>query len=176
VSATSPRGRQAHRVALLVLWVLAAGCGYRFPGEIGLPGGARGVRVELFENRTAEPGLEAIVTQAFAFELSRRGRTAEAGGAGEVLLLRGVIHGVEVRSISAARRGSGGERQVTLTVDLRLLGEGGAEVWSAPALSASETYTIDAEKILEEERRRATLSLAARRLAEIMVNRLSDDF
>lgn len=172
----SPRGSQAHRFALLAVWILIAGCGYRFPGEIGLPGGARGVRVELFENRTAEPGLEAIVTQAFAFELSRRGRTGESGEAGDTLLLRGVIRGVEVRSVSSARRGSGGERQVTLTVDLRLLGKDGREVWSAPGLSASEIYAIDAEKILEEERRRATYSLAARRLAEIMVNRLSDDF
>ncbi len=176
VSAPSSRGTPALLGLLLALADLAVGCGYRFPGEIALPGGARGVRVEPFENRTAEPGLETIVRQAFALELSRRGRAAQAGRPGDELLLRGVIRSVELRSISSARQGSGGERQVTLTVDLQLLREGGAVLWSAAALSASEIYPIDTEKLFEEERRRASLSLAARRLAEIMVNRLSDDF
>lgn len=160
---------------LVVLLALAAGCGYRFPGEMVLPGGARTVRVELFENRTGEPGLEAIVMQAFALELSRRGRIGERENGKDSLLLRGVIRSVEVRSISSARRGSGGERQVTLTVDLHLVGDGGV-VWSAEKLSASEIYTIDTEKLFEEDRRRAAFSIAARRLAETLVNRLSDDF
>lgn len=159
----------------LALLSLAAGCGYRFPGEMALPGGARSVRVELFENRTGEPGLESIVMQAFAFELSRRGRSAERGEGKDALRLQGVIRSVEVRSVSAARRGSGGERQATLTVDLRLLGEKGV-VWSADSLSASEIYVIDTEKLFEEDRRRAAFSIAARRLAETLVNRLSDDF
>lgn len=140
-----------------------------------LPGGARAVRVELFENRTGEAGLEAIVTQAFAFELSRRGRSSGRDSGNDALLLKGVIRSVEVRSVSSARRGSGGERQATLTVDLQLFGEKGV-VWSAEKISASEIYVIDTEKLFEEDRRRAAFSIAARRLAETLVNRLSDDF
>ena len=60
-----------------------SGCGYRFQGEAKLPAGAQTVFVSMFENRTNEPALETIVTNAVVFEFIKRSRTAVVGDASE---------------------------------------------------------------------------------------------
>ena len=78
--------------ALGLLW--AASCGYRFrAGGSPLPEGIRAVYAPVFSNRTAEPGLEVIFTQAFREQLARAGVQGQASCAarveGELLTLTG---------------------------------------------------------------------------------------
>ena len=68
-------------------WVLAglvsaatAGCGYRFTPRGGaLPENVHAVCAPLFQNRTAEPGLETLFTQSLREQLVRAGTLAHEG-------------------------------------------------------------------------------------------------
>src|SRR5207249_4460973 len=60
-------------VAALLVVLLATGCGYRFAAGAPLPEGVHEVYAPVFDNKTAEPGLEVVFTQAFREELVRYG-------------------------------------------------------------------------------------------------------
>jgi hypothetical protein len=70
----------------LVALAAAAGCVYT--ADSALPAHVRTVRVEMFENRTGYPGLEAEVTRAVARELQIDGRL-RLSGAGADSVLKG---------------------------------------------------------------------------------------
>jgi hypothetical protein len=53
---------------------------------------------------------------------------------------------------------------------------GGKEVWSAIGLSDSEAYVVGNDKILTDQRQRATLGIVATRIAERIYNRFTDNF
>ncbi|HET9449524.1 MAG TPA: LPS assembly lipoprotein LptE [Aggregicoccus sp.] len=75
------RARAARwQLILAVGTVGLAGCGYRFTPRGGaLPEGVRAVCAPLFQNRTAEPGLETLFTQSLREQLVRAGTLANAG-------------------------------------------------------------------------------------------------
>ncbi|HEY0880357.1 MAG TPA: LPS assembly lipoprotein LptE [Archangium sp.] len=78
----------------LALVLVLAGCGYRVTApNASLPGGVRAVRVPVFDNRTAEPGVELAFTQAAKDQLARAGRLgdgdAEARLDGSILSIGG---------------------------------------------------------------------------------------
>ncbi len=68
--------RRALGFSLLFL----SACGYRFTAGGGaLPQGIREVYAPVFINRTAEPGLETLFTQALREYLVRHGVAGRAG-------------------------------------------------------------------------------------------------
>src|SRR5215813_1746441 len=65
---------------------LLAGCGYRFTaGGAGLPGDIRRVYAPVFVNKTPEPGLESIFTQAMREQLVRAGVAGESSSEAQLL-------------------------------------------------------------------------------------------
>ena len=94
------RARSRRRGAALVLLALAAGCGYRFGVPLGrLAVDGRAVAAPLFENRTAEPGAEALFTAAAREALARAGTLAPRD---EGLVLRGAVEDVSTAPLVAA--------------------------------------------------------------------------
>lgn len=165
------------------LWIacaaaaLAAACGYRFQGEAKLPGGAQTVFVDMFENRTNVPNLETVVTNAVAFEFTKRSRTAIVRDASQAgLVMRGIIRSVEVSSVASRGKDAAGERNVKLTLDVRLVDPGGKVAWSANGLSDAEAYVVSNDAILNGEKQQATVGIVATRIAEKIYNRFTDDF
>ncbi len=72
--------------------LVTGGCGYRFVSDAPLlPESIRSVRVPLLDNRTFEPGLEAIFTQALRDQLGRigvlGGEASDGAVTGELLSL-----------------------------------------------------------------------------------------
>ncbi|MCU0601656.1 MAG: LPS assembly lipoprotein LptE [Desulfobacterales bacterium] len=176
--ATLKKRQTAWWIAVATAAALAiGGCGYRFQAEAKLPGGAQTVFVSMFENRTNEPALETTVTNAVVFEFTKRSRTALVGSESQAdLVMRGVIRSVELRTVASRNRDGAGERSVTLTLDVRLVEPGGKEVWSATGLSDSQAFVVGDDKILTEQRQRATLGVVATRIAERIYNRFTDNF
>ena len=146
------------RALLLVTWALAAGCGYRLvvPGG-SLPLGVKSVRVPVFENRSSEPNVEALVTEAVRERYARAGRlageAAEATVNGVVLDWRG---GVAFGSVRAPTY------QVSATVRVTL--KKGDQVLREVTVSQFETFTSGADVLLTESNRGA----ATRRLTELL--------
>lgn len=75
------RGRRAGWIGITAGVGLAlGGCGYRFTPRGGaLPENVRAVCAPLFQNRTAEPGLETLFTQSLREQLVRAGTLAHQG-------------------------------------------------------------------------------------------------
>jgi outer membrane lipopolysaccharide assembly protein LptE/RlpB len=165
-------------MGLLVLAVLAStACGYRFQQQARLPGGAQRLYVDIFENRTNQAGLETTVTNAVVFEFIKRGETDIVKEPSQAeLVMKGIIRSVETRTVATRNKDAAGERQVTLTLDVRLVRPDGQTAWSANGLTDGEAYVVTSDKFLNDDKQRATLALAATRIAERIYNRFTDDF
>lgn len=164
-------------IACAAAALLAGACGYRFQGEAKLPRGAQTVFVDMFENRTNVPNLETVVTNAVTFEFTKRSRTAIVSDASQAdLVMRGVIRSVELQTVTSRNRDAGGERNVKLTLDVRLVDPGGKVAWSASGLSDGDAYVVTNDKMLNDEKQQATLGLVATRIAEKIYNRFTDNF
>lgn len=156
------------RALLLMTWVLGfAGCGYRLvvPGG-SLPLGVKSVRVPVFENRSAEPNVEALVTEAVRERYARAGRlegeAAEATVNGVVTDWRG---GVAFSGVHAPTY------QVSATVRVTL--KKGEQVLREVIVSQTETFTSGADVLLTESNRGAAMRRLTELLARDVVEQLS---
>jgi outer membrane lipopolysaccharide assembly protein LptE/RlpB len=153
------------------------GCGYRFQAPARLPGNARNLYVETFQNRTNQDGLEVLVTNAIVFEFTQRGETLIADDPSTAdLLMRGVIRSLDSQTISSRRKDAAGERRVTLRLDVQLVQADGRVIWEAKGLSDNDAYPVTDDKFQNEQRERRTAAMAATRIAERILNRFTDDF
>jgi outer membrane lipopolysaccharide assembly protein LptE/RlpB len=156
---------------------LLMACGYRFQAPAQLPGNARSLYVETFQNRTNQDGLEVLVTNAVVFEITQRGEILLASDPSTAdLLMRGVIRSLDSETISSRRRDAAGERRVTLRLDVQLVQADGRVIWEAKGLSDNDAYPVTDDKFQNEQRERRTAGLVATRIAERIFNRFTDDF
>ena len=151
-------------LALLVL----ASCGYRFTApNSALPGGVHSVRVELLQNRTAEPNVEALLTQALREQLHRSGLL---GGDAAEATLSGAVVAVSHGPLLASP-GRLPTYRLTLTLQLSLMkgGQGVAQV----SLSETEDYPSGPDALLSEANRGAALHRLAEVVARSATERLA---
>jgi outer membrane lipopolysaccharide assembly protein LptE/RlpB len=152
-------------------------CGYRFQGPAQLPGNARNLYIETFQNRTSQQGLEVLVANAIVFEFTKRSDTLVASDpAAADLLMRGAIRSLESQTISPLNKDAAGERRVTLRLDVQLVKADGRVVWEAKGLSDNDAYPVTDDKFENDQRERRTAALVAGRIAERIFNRFTDDF
>jgi len=152
-------------------------CGYRFQGPAQLPGNARNLYVENFQNRTNQDGLDVLVANAVVFEFTKRGEALIAADPATAdLRMRGVIRALDSQTISSRRKDAAGERRVTMRLDVQLVGADGQVVWEAKELSDSDAYPVTDDKFENEQRERRTAAAVAIRIAERIFNRFTDDF
>src|SRR5210317_524187 len=57
--------------AVLSLAIAITGCGYKFSGGGGLPGGIKKISIGVFENRTNESGLENQIPNDLIYQFGR---------------------------------------------------------------------------------------------------------
>jgi hypothetical protein len=164
-------------VIIILIAVLGGACGYRFGGESGFPGDSDRLFVKVLENRTQETGVENIVTAALLSELTLRKTDGLASGIDHAdVVLSGVVEEVAIRTISTRNKDTAGERRVTVSVDLKLKKQDGSVVWAADGITDDEGYFVDADKERTDQNRRNAIRVLSQRIAEKVVNRMSDDF
>ena len=162
---------------LMAMGLFVGACGYRFPGAGEIPGGIKTVWIPLFLNRTNEIGLENTLTNDLTNEFITRRKNALASDektAGGVLI--GEIVSIFTRTITQTQAGGTVEREVVVTVDLKLTSENDQVAWASRGVSARETYDVGANSLEAEVNRQEALLLLSDRLAEKMYNRLVEDF
>ncbi len=156
-------------VALAALAATLA-CGYRFTPEGGeLPAGVRSVYVPVFTNRTAEPAIEGVFTDALRQELARRGRVggefADARAEGEITQVvgsSGIVTLFDAGSPSVQAKVT--TFRVTAYARVRL--KRGSETLADVAVSGTEDFLNVEGSILETEANRRN---AIRRLATTLM-------
>lgn len=89
------------RWCVVMLALVAGGCGYGFPGDASvLPGGSTKVHVSTFTNQTREAGLENSVRDALESEILRRGNFELVSESEAEVVLDGVIQSLRYRPIA----------------------------------------------------------------------------
>jgi len=160
------------------MFVLLAACGYRFVGSGGkTPKGLKTIFIHMIENRTAEVGIEVILTDQLKNEFIRKykGELAPLDQADGIL--SGRIS--DVRTVTVSRRGtqSALEKRVVVTIDLTLKNQEADIIWSTRGMSGSETYTVEqSDRQSTETAKQEAMELVLLRLGEEAYYRMTDDF
>jgi hypothetical protein len=158
---------------LIGVALAAASCGYRFAGGEPLPGGIQRIFVPMAENRTAESGMESVVTNALRREIIRRGLAVSADRAGADAVLTAAIVRASGDTIARQTTVTALEREAVLTAVVDFSSAGGTRRRTVTTL---KSYPVMANLNATERQRRLALEEAADRLALKVLNHLSADF
>ena len=163
-------------ICLCLFWLSA--CGYRFAGSWSFPEGVDTIYVEVMENRTSKIGAERIVTNQLIFEFSRRRESSLVSKWEEAdAILKGSINSIRTQTIARIDTEVANEREVIMTVDLRLIQkDGGTVIWAASGLSDREAFDVDSVKIETDRNEELAIRRLSARMSERIFNRLTDDF
>jgi outer membrane lipopolysaccharide assembly protein LptE/RlpB len=156
---------------------MCSACGYRFAEQGGYPGNNERLFVEVLRNQTQETGAENIITTALMSELTLRKTHHLASGMADAdVVLSGVIQHVDIQTISVSRSKVANERRVTVSIDLKMTNSDGGIVWAGREISDFESYLVSENPETTDANRRIAIAVLSKRIAERVVNRLSDDF
>jgi hypothetical protein len=161
--------------AIAVAGLLAAACGYRLAGS-ARPFGpeVRSIELRPFVNRTDEPDLERMLSDALVEEFDRRGalRPATSLASGDPgLRLSGTVQEFSVRPVAFSSVGLALEHEIRLVVRLDLARTGSDEpLWRNYRLSLTERFLGSADPGVHESNREQAL----RRMTSALAGRVHD--
>jgi outer membrane lipopolysaccharide assembly protein LptE/RlpB len=112
------RTGRAPAVALALLAVGFAGCGYSFRGN--LPDHIKTVAVPVFTNKTAEPAVETFLTSAVVEAFASNGRLRVVKPEEADAILNGEVVGYSVMSIAFDNQANVRQYRLVVTMNLRL--------------------------------------------------------
>lgn len=163
------------RAALVSGILMLCACGYRLQGGPGaIPPDLRRIAVPVMDNRTNEPGLEAVATKIFIEELNRRG-TFDVGPTEKAdAVLQGSIRRIQTSALSHGPDRHAVERRVVLTLSLELTRTAsGQTLWKVEEMAFQEGYPVStSDPVTTEFNRQAALRKILQNLAEKMEERM----
>ncbi len=156
---------------------LVHACGYRFAGSGGFPDNVEKIFIEIFENRTSKAGIERVVTNQLIFEFTRQREQSLASDAKDAdATLKGVIQSIRTKTISRVGTEVASQREVIMTVDLRLVKQKGDVIWTAKGLSGRQAYDVSDQKLENDRNESLAIARLSERISERIFSRLTDDF
>ena len=170
-----------NKVRMIILFFLCAlmphACGYRFAGSGVLPDNIKSIFIEVFKNHTSKAGIERVVTNQLIFEFTRQREKILANDANNAdATLKGDIKKIRSRTISRVGTEVANQREVIMTIDLRLINKSGDVIWTANALSDRQAYDVSDSKLENDRQESIAISRLSERISERIFNRLTDDF
>ncbi|MBW1988544.1 MAG: hypothetical protein JRI97_03265 [Deltaproteobacteria bacterium] len=152
-------------LAALLALCLAAGCGYRL-ADRGGRGGEWPVFVRVLENRTAETGVETLITNHLVREFTADPRFRVTSQDRARYMLSGAVASLSQGSISQQVTGLYAERRLSAVVTLDFSGMG-KTVWDRRTFTETEAYlVVPGQARATLKNRQAALEKAAARLAK----------
>jgi outer membrane lipopolysaccharide assembly protein LptE/RlpB len=164
---------------IVTVCIITTACGYRFTRAGNFPSGVERIFIQIFENRTSEIGVENDIANELADQFTSRGNsTALVSSAKNAdAVLTGVIASIQITTTSRVTETIASARRVILTVDSKLTTSDDRTIWSAQRVAATDSYTVVPDsKEATEDNKRLALARVANQLAEILYNRLVEDF
>jgi outer membrane lipopolysaccharide assembly protein LptE/RlpB len=169
--------KTAEFVLALLCLISVYACGYRFAGSGTLPQGVQKVFIEVFENRTSQTGVERTMTNQLVFEFTRQREASLAGSAQEAdAVLKGLITSIRTETISRVGTEIANEREVVMTVAVKLVKNDGAVIWAAKGIQDRETFGVTDSKLETDRNENEAIVRLSERMSERIFNRLTDDF
>jgi len=164
---------------IVTVCIVSTACGYRFTVSGNFPSGVKRIFIRIFDNRTSEVGVENDLANELADQFTTRGNSAALVSSvnNADAVLTGVIASIQITTTSRITQTTADARRVILTVDSRLTTADDRTIWSALRVAGTATYTVvlNNNEATEDNKRQA-LAQAANLLAEILYNRLVEDF
>jgi len=153
-------------------------CGYRFAGSGAFPNNIESIFIEVFKNSTSKAGIERVVTNQLIFEFTRQRKRSLASDANNAdATLKGVIKKIRTSTISRTGTAAANEREVIMTIDVRLINKSGDVIWTAKALSDRQAYDVSSDSKLENDRNESlAIATLSERISERIFSRLTDNF
>jgi hypothetical protein len=163
---------------ILFLQILVSGCGYRFSGTGDFPEGSKSIFIPILENRTSERRLEKLVTDDLIYEFTKNRKDIMAGSIDDAdAVLYGIIHSLNITTISRDDPNTSSERSVKLSVDMKLVVTEGRVIWLGRGITANEAFNVvPGDKYRTVQNRREAISKLSQRLAEKTYTRMTDNF
>lgn len=158
--------------AILLAVVLATACGYKVVRYDEDARGPTRVTIKTFENDTAEPGVELLVTEALRREFLSRGGMRLVADAGQAdLVIRGSVPDIDTKSRSFSDVVLALEYELTLHILLRIEARKGQSLAvDSLSLQDSEVYLSSADVEVGRKNREEAL----RRVAQLLASRVHD--
>ncbi|WDP88881.1 MAG: hypothetical protein HUN04_03670 [Desulfobacter sp.] len=161
-------------IAVLLIMVVAAGCGYRLAGGGYVNENVTRVTVGVFENRSSEPGAGVSFTNELIREITSKTDTRVVDEAGRKIA--GTVKSITFATLSRSSSTSVTERRVTAVVDVKLIDAEGEILWSVKDFSAQESYDVSDNSVEDEADKRQAVETIAQRVAERLVSRMTSNF
>ena len=143
-----------------------------------LPDNIEKIFIEVFKNSTSKAGIERVVTNQLIFEFTRQREKVLASDATSAdATLMGVIKKIRTKTISRLGTEVANQREVTMTIDLKLVNQSGDVIWTAKSLSGRQAYDVSSDSKIENDRNEnLAIARLSERISERIFNRLTDDF
>jgi hypothetical protein len=172
------RSRILELGVMIVLTVVLFSCGYRFADRGSLPAGVTKVFIPIFDNRTAETGVESTFTNDLLYEFTRNRKESIASDRESAdAILYGVVASLAVQNVSRASLSTATERQVTGILKLRMESPGGTVLWSSGNIVESFAYeVVDDNRTATDRNKSDAIAVVSKKIAESAFDRLTDDF
>lgn len=168
-------------MALLALFLVMSGCGYRFTADQGTRLAAgQTVWVPFLKNSTVYPNASVVLKRALFEQFSAlRGITPAVSQQTGDLWLEGAVTGYSTAVVSYSAADTAKEYRLTLSADIRVRRKGDSSdsvpIWKG-SLSAWQDYPVAATIELQRNSEDAALAVAARKLAQQLIWQMEQDY
>jgi len=166
---------------LILLWMLPfflCGCGYHLSGDVNnLPPEIRSHYIELFNNRTAEPYLENLITREVTKEFARTRslHIAEDRKRADAVL-SGTVSAYKTVPVSYGTKDEITEYRSVMSIDAVLYrASDGKTLWKG-TLSWTEEYPSNDDKAVQEDNETAAIGVIVNRLADNLYFGIAENF
>jgi hypothetical protein len=154
---------------LTLVWVACAYAPVDPRGTLGQD--VRTIQLTMFENRSPEVGLEALIGDALQEEFVRRGvlKPVYSQGRGGDIVMNGSVIGVEVRPAAFSSVALSVEDTVEVSYDVSVIRpKDGETLWTSGARTQRERFLASADpQVYESNKEQALRRLAARVASQI---------
>ncbi len=161
----------------IICLVCNLSCGYKFTGSGGPPRGIDQIYIENIVNKTTEPGMDVLITDALKNEFIQKFQGTLVPRQQAQAILTGTLIGIRTETVSRRSSLTSLERRVFMTINVALKSKESERLWYAKGITSSDTYqVVSGDKEASEQNKREVLRDLVEILAENAFNRLADDF
>lgn len=155
--------------------LLLAGCGYSFRGS--LPPHIRTVAVLVLENKTQQPGVEALITNALVEAMVSSGRLRLVKAEEADAILSGAVVGYTIESVAFDRSANVTEYRLHIVLNLTLRDAKRKEdLWKEDGIRERADFKVPGQVSVTLIREDEALRRASVDIARAVVNRAIEGF
>jgi len=162
---------------IMFLLLTLSTCGYQLKDRgLAAPEGVQTIAVPVFENRTAETGLETVFPDDLAYQFTRSKVLRLVDKERADAVLRGEITLVRDETVSLFKNYEPAEKRVYIELMLSLIRRDGRILWADADFSDQEAYPVSQDKQVSGRFRREAIETMSKRMAERIHNQILEDF